>query len=369
MGINVVTCSASSIVGVNNFGDELLTKIYHAWVIEADPSVTVSHLAVDSHGILTRESRKQIEGASYLIFTGGGYFADGDFTFHHTIRRHLRALRNRRVYWTVFKLSRKLDLTCAVVGLEVGPLANPLYRRAVRNVLLSGRKVVVRNEESRVYARNLCGDALDVSVHLDAALAAASDFAAGEGVLARNPEDFNIGIHVHSVEGEITQADCMALIAQVVSHLPSGRQARLYYFHDQRKNGRHPSRSVRAERHVISAYPGTTPISYRSPEVTTRAVDAMDLLITSKLHLGIVARSLGVPVIALGGHPKIRRFYKSIGEEEVCGRSRDFISNGLPTQVTSCIGGDQARVAVSATYRESALSNRAAVRQLLKSMA
>ena len=45
-GVHVVTCSASSIVGIKNFGDELLTEIYRRWIVACDGPITASHLSV-----------------------------------------------------------------------------------------------------------------------------------------------------------------------------------------------------------------------------------------------------------------------------------------------------------------------------------
>ena len=367
MAMNVVTCSASSIVGINNFGDELLTQIYHGWVTEGDPSIRVSHLAVDGHGVLTRPARGQIEAASCLIFTGGGYFADG-YGFGHTLRRHARAMRNRRVYWTVFKLARRLGVPCAVVGLEVGPLANPPYRRAVTEILCAARKIVVRNEESRAYATKLCGDSVEVAFHLDAALAHLPGVGTDPAVVDRKSREFCIGVHVHSVNDEISGSDCVDLLRHLVAQVPSDHRARLFYLHDQRKRGHHPSRSKQAEEYFSSEFPGTASIPYLDPADTVAAVRAMDLLVTSKLHLGIVARALGVPVLAIGGHPKIRRFYESIEEGEVCGAPSEFSSIGLPRQVTTCLRGERRRIPIGETFRESAMANRSAIRDLVRTL-
>jgi polysaccharide pyruvyl transferase WcaK-like protein len=368
MGVRVVTCSASSIEGINNFGDELLTQIYHAWVAECDPSIQVHHLAVDGHGVLTRDARARIEAASCLVFTGGGYFADG-YGFSLTLKRHARALRNRQVYWTVFKRARSLGIPCGVLGLEVGPLANPLYRRAVREILSAAQVVVVRNEESQAYATKLCGgSSVEVAFHLDAALARIPAVSASSSGVDRDSGDFCVGVHVHSVDDEIAGRDCVDLLTRIVAQAPSDRRVRLFYFHDQRKRGTHPSRSKSAEEYFSNAYPGTESVSYTNPDATVAAIAEMDLIITSKLHLGIVARSFGVPVLAIGAHPKIRRFYESIEEGDVCGAPTEFSSAGLPRQVIACLSGERRRVPIGDTFRESAMANRSAIRDLVRTL-
>ena len=367
MDINVVTCSASSIVGINNFGDELLTQIYGDWVSECDPAISVTHLAVGGHGFLRREMRGLIEVASCLIYTGGGYFAEGQIV-GHSVRRHAAALRNRRVFWSVYKRARRFGVPCAVFGLEVGPLSNPPYRSAVREILGTAKKVIVRNAESGDYVRSLCGDSVAVGVQLDAALATPVGLQGDSSQADRNRSDFRVGIHVHSIDGDTPGDDCVALVEHIKSQLPSGRRVVPYYFHDQRKHGEHPSRSVRAEQDFSTVFPGLTSVPYVNPAGTMAAVRTMDLVITSKLHLGIVARSFGVPVLALGSLPKIRRFYESIEEGDACARPRSFILNGLPVSLVECLAEEQGRVPVGEPFRESASGNREAVRDLMATL-
>jgi polysaccharide pyruvyl transferase WcaK-like protein len=354
-------------VGINNFGDELLAQLYAHWIRESSPGSTVTHLEVDGRGILSRETCERIRRADCLIFTGGGYFADGDYASTYSLRRHLRAIRNRRVYWRVFKEAARQAVPCAVVGVEVGPLANPLYRDSVRRILSAARDVVVRNTESAEYAQGLCGKSF--AVNLDAALSGDFPPHAAAASLPAAQDEFKIGLHVHSLDGELSAADCTAMVERILSQLPPDREAKFFYFHDQRKKGAHPSRSVRAEEHFVSEYAGTTAIAYSTPEETARSVAGMDLLVTSKLHLGIVARSKGVPVLAIGGHPKIRRFYESIGEGAACGSPPAFATAGLPAFIADHLGGEAgARIPVANAARESALANRSFVASVVGSL-
>lgn len=365
MRSTIVTCSASSITGINNFGDELLTRLYGNWISSYAESCSAAHLEVDGHGVLSPEARGAIDSARGLFFTGGGYFADGDHLSRYALRRHLRAIRNRRVYWTVFRRARSGGIPCAVFGLEVGPLANPPYRRAVRRILRAARKVVVRNAESMAYARKLCGDDLEISVRLDAALSGAADTTGAEVPIEKAAGDFCIGVHIHNLEAGIAGEETVRLLRRVVDLVPADRRVRLFYFHDQRKQGHHPPRSVRAELHFASAFPGLTSVPYRSPAETTLAVTEMDLVVTSKLHLGIVARSRDVPVLAIGAHPKIRRFYETIGEGYACASASELLGGDLPDPLVAVLEGAMDRIPLGQEHRDSAFANRTEVWQVL----
>lgn len=371
--MRIVTCSASSIIGINNFGDELLTDVYSSWIRDCHPAIEVTHLAVNEYGRLTRRARQSIESAACLIFTGGGYFADGDHGSARQVRRHLRAMRNRMVYGSVFAYARQRNVPCAVFGLEVGPLANPLYRSCVKQILLSARAVVVRNEESRANAERICGGLVAPQVHLDAALSITRRSLSGEkdqesAAAGLQSQEAKVGLHVHSVDDDLDRSSSLEFITHIVSTLLRDRPIQLYYIHDQRKNGQHPSRSIRAEQLIVERFPGTRVLPYRGTAQMINEISAMDLLVTTKLHVGIVARGLDVPVIALGAHPKIRRFYEAIDEGDACW-SPKASSNGIAGSIPSVINSERrGRRPLDTAFRESALGNRDAVRQLIESI-
>jgi polysaccharide pyruvyl transferase WcaK-like protein len=375
MPIRIVTCSASSIAGIKNFGDELLTTIYHRWIEAGDPRARLSHLSLSQHGVLSRETRRDIDEASGLIFTGGGYFADGDAGPGHVVRCHVRALRNRRVYGTVFRRAQRRGLPCAVMGLEVGPLRNGPYRRAVREILSKSRVIVVRNEESRGNAQEILGVSRDIPVHLDAALTIARtdiERASANALPASGeirPDELKIGLHIHSMDGGTDQATVLALVRKILSQAPPQRHVRLYYIHDQTKRGDHPLRSVRAERIITRAFSGTIVVPYEGPAETLQALGAMHLLVTSKLHVGVVARGLEIPVLSVGGHPKIRRFYEALGEADACGSAARFAAAGVPERLEACLGSEwRARIPLPSSVRDSAWRNRDALTYFMRTL-
>lgn len=357
--MRIITCSASSIRGINNFGDELLTEMYHSWIREAVPGVEVVHLSIPQIGRLSQSQVASLRSAGSLIFTGGGYFADGDVGSRHVLRKHLRALRNRQVYWPVFQAAQRGAVSVAVFGLEVGPLANPFYRRSVRRILTGARTVVVRNKQSEVAVKQLCGRAKSVSVHMDAALAVATTQIATKVPDRRYSSDgtTRVGLHIHSLRDEREITAYREIVDLIRQHV-SPAETRFYYIHDQRKRDRHPGRSIRTERVVKAEYPDVVSISYDSARETVQRVAELDFLVTTKLHMGIVARSLGVPVLATGRHPKIGRFFESIGESDLW-RSVEAVSTaGLPERLShSLVRKDQSRMPVAAEHIASALEN------------
>lgn len=378
MSLRIVTCNASSIVGIRNFGDELLSDLYQSWITTTDVPATASHLSITQFGGLTNADRATLDDASCVIFTGGGYFADGDTGSRHQVRRHLRALRNRQVYWTVFRRAQRMGIPCAVMGLEVGPLTNPMYRRAVRKILTAAQMVVVRNEESRHHMSEILGVDRRAVVYLDSALAldrANLDEPSTNGSpFSKQPtegaNETRIGLHLHKLGGDVTEADCLSLVRNILSLACAKRPVRLFFIHDQLKNDTHPARSIRAQQVILNEFPETIVVPYHRPQDTVDTIGAMDLLVTTKLHVGVVGRALEVPVLSLGTHPKIRRFYESIGESDCCGSAQAFAAGSLPARFQSGLASGQGRIraGVSPQAKESAQANRDAIRDLLQGL-
>lgn len=56
-------------------------------------------------------------------------------------------------------------------------------------------------------------------------------------------------------------------------------------------------------------------------------LNEMDIIITHKLHVGVVGATLEKSVLSFAVHPKTKRFYKNIGEDERCINMKDVSSN------------------------------------------
>jgi polysaccharide pyruvyl transferase WcaK-like protein len=178
-----------------------------------------------------------------------------------------------------------------------------------------------------------------------------------------------VAIHVNRLEGRRHAVLLGRIVEEVVGRAPASRPTRLFFLHDQRKAGRHPSAAADAERLMQEVLSGAfAVIPYESPWTTVAHLGQMDLVLTTKLHVGVVARSLGVPVLAAGQHPKIKRFYQLLGEGDCVGDPEHFLRNGLPDRVLKSLTAPRkVRDPVNAKMAASAVGNRAAVRAIVGS--
>lgn len=370
--MRVVTCGASSIANINNFGDELLARIYQSWIEEWSPDIRTAHLEFDKRGRLTPESLSMLAGADLLVYVGGGYFGEGRGYGRYRLRRHLWAMRNDRIYGGVYRAAQRCGVKHVVLGLEVGPVTNRLYRRTITNILTEAEDVTVRNSESADFVNAWCGDRVRVKHHIDAALSVnRSEFGAGEltgqrTVAAERSGALLVGLHLHEISDSAVAMAFHKVMERV--EVAANRPVRFLYLHDQRKGGKHAPRSERAESMLRREQPTIETIPYRSPEETVGAISALDLVITTKLHVGIVGRALDVPVLSVPHHPKTVRFYRAIGEEQMCGRIQDFAKFGLPSQVVELLSqsSTSVRLEVNRSAKLDSLVNREVLHNTLR---
>jgi polysaccharide pyruvyl transferase WcaK-like protein len=377
MAFNIVTCNASSISGIQNFGDQLLQSMYSQWFKEIKSDVNLSHLSVGNFGEISSKTDKIISDSQRLVFVGGGYFGEGHYQglnfLNQIARKQSWGIRNTRVYGSVWQCARRYNIPCDVVGVEVGPISNPIYSQTVRRILSSSETLVVRNEESKNFAEKICGTNINPEVYIDAALTLESSSfrniynSSRSMLLSKNEDCFKLGIHIHALGDSQYNKNCIEIINLIISHIPKHQTIKLYYLHDLTKGGQHPKRSILAQDMFCQYFKDTIVIPYQGWQETVEAIDAMDLILTTKLHVGIAARALGVPTLSIPHHPKTIRFYKAIGELKYCKNVLDFIDNGLPSEILDILNSDllQIKKYVSNTCKQSAWANRQAVEKIL----
>ncbi len=74
-----------------------------------------------------------------------------------------------------------------------------------------------------------------------------------------------------------------------------------------------PSQPQRYEIQPETVLPNVVLHRYTDPAETCETIASLDLLVTSKLHLGVTALASGVPFVSYAGPPKARAFLSELG--------------------------------------------------------
>ncbi|WP_111656355.1 polysaccharide pyruvyl transferase family protein [Isoalcanivorax indicus] len=377
----VVFCGASSIYGIDNFGDQLLRDLYMSWVKEVCPKAEMEFLM--HKGLYSRKGDwvKSISSADLLVFNGGGYFGEKPFLNDGWIKKIIKkmawGLRNDDVYGSAFRIAEAQSVPVVISGVEVGPISNPIFRRVVARAINYSSYCCVRNGESHSNAISMAIKGKKVNLAVDSAMSIDRDRINDlypeslPSRVDRADRFFMLGLHVHELTDCADVNYFKGLVSKVRDEIPNGYELKIVVIHDQKKAGQHPARSADAERLLVNAIDIDHVLSYQEPGQLLKEVSELDLVITTKLHLGIVARSLSVPVISCPSHViKTKRFYDYIEELDFCDYNKEGFKDGLPEKLMMYLRSGQydgmcVKEAVKKSAKTSELNFKDAVSSLL----
>jgi polysaccharide pyruvyl transferase WcaK-like protein len=374
----ILLCGSSSICGFHNFGDELLRDLYHHWLTALLPDADIVMLKFrglfGSHADWT----SQFDQADALVYIGGGYFGEADHPGMNIFHRHLRtvywALRNHKLYGGAFRVAQQQRIPHAVAGVEVGPIHTGFYRKCVVKLLETADVCTLRTPESACYAEQYGVRRRDVRVCVDAVLSLAPETLPADAINERDKllahgSSFRLGLHLNSLGNAHWNARgrIVDLIQNLSHQLKKGTPISLYFIHDQAKNGEPPKSRVAAEHFFRSQFPNMIVLPYKGHWPLVGVLGGMNAVITTKLHVGITARALSVPVLSIPRHQKTPRFYRLIGEDWCCvpidRLSGEAIPSPLQNMLTNWKPGQL--LPVSRTARQSAQQNQAVLAEFV----
>lgn len=289
---------------MRNFGDTLLIKTACDWIKEMGyddiilPTVSSDKEAEEIGA--KRVSQDEWGEIDLLLYAGGGYFGEPNSDF---IGRNRWAYLN---YKRHVKLYQALNPKNTIVfGLGFGPISNPYLRKKVINIFKSSRLVYLRDEESMEYAKKYKYTRGNLNRGVDLALSVGL-----EKKIYQPSKNNVIGLHIPIVDKKLVNKYYLLFqnvinIGSVEIFCDAPKQTDLIN-HEDSFNYR------LLKRHNIKINP------YQGPEELINNLRRCRLIVTSKLHVGILAASMGIPVYSVPIHTKVERFYKQINYMEQC---------------------------------------------------
>lgn len=313
----------------NNFGDLLLMKIYENWIratVDADvvyPMVPKnqlnkfkSHFPKASVGLRQRKSWKA------LFYAGGGHFGEPNSNARSVysnswnqrfFKRHV--LPAELCLWS--------SIPYAISGVGVGPLSNFWVRQEVKRIFFNAKTLSVRDTDSKQFVQNVLRIGSDVEVIPDAALTITKS-----DIPEKIIENINsllkpyqgmllLGIH-HPREflGENFQAKFLR--ASLLASLASAPDVMPVVFAD---NGRSDcSEPCENLAKLIQTHTGRKclTVPFQGVWETVALISRLSAVLSTKLHVGIVAYALGVYCESFAMHSKVIRFYSQIDRSSQC---------------------------------------------------
>ena len=244
-----------------------------------------------------------------LVFISGGYFVGPS---SHAYFDEFKLIA--RYFKPAFRFM-KMNKPIYVLGVGAGPFDSRPYSKKAKKVLNYAAPITVRNIESKRFCEEY-GVASSIEVTADTALVVRQYLDKYKTDVPKFEIEAGKKMLLFHIDSNATVKDKFRrIIAPAVKRfLETNTEYRLYLAADGVKDEK-----LYSDYRQIFADMNPTVLIYDDPWVLTRQIERADLIITTKLHMGIVGSTLGSSVVSFPFIPnKTRRFYNQINESERC---------------------------------------------------
>ncbi|CAI6087750.1 polysaccharide pyruvyl transferase family protein [Cohnella sp. JJ-181] len=297
----------------HNFGDILLmalyTKAIKAYVPNSQVSLpfateeTRKIIGADLNGVNT------LLNANSLVYGGGGYFGEPS---HNKLRWGYRNIIRHVPPAKIISSKRK---EYAIIGVGVGPISNRLARNMLIGVCHKASVLAVRDEESKSYLIDYGIDPDKIKVTADVVISLKSDdipvYALKEAkrIISNSKRAKKVAVHIQNFEYPET---IKIVKEEVVEFSKRNDDVEILLLSDGFKI---PRASYEINRELPQE---SSIVQYSDPWIFTALLGLLDLVVTTKLHVGITSTALGRPVLSFPVHSKTPRFFNQINASDRC---------------------------------------------------
>lgn len=257
---------------------------------------------------LNYDKKYNLSEINGLICISGGYFCGNDHNIKNYIIRYLMYFR-----LCIKCIQKKIPI--AIIGIEIGIPRNILMRKIQGYILKRCSLLVVRNEESfknlEVYGvkNAICTTDTAHAIVKNLRLDNKTKRAYKKLFIHIDPSCIN---------------DQKKLINVINTFLKKHPEYNVYLGTDQKSN----NEEVLIDYLNLIKCEHKQLVPYDYPTQLCTTLNDMDLIITPKLHVGIVGATLSKSVISFSIHSeKIKRFYKQLNEENRTLAMNEFDEN------------------------------------------
>jgi len=247
-----------------------------------------------------------------LVFAPGGYFGEPNVKGLKLLRWRIRYLL-KHAYLGV--LARLFHKPYAIIGIGAGPLNFWLGRIVTRYIFNGANVITVRDYESYDFIKSLgvknknIEICVDLVVHYIKEMMLDNRILNANGFILDNTKKY-ILFHIS------TGGDKVSIVSEAIKK----------YINEKRINCKiiictdfNLDIEEKLINNVIENFENYDyeVLKYDVDKLSS-IISISDLIITFKLHVGIVAAALGKSVISIPVHHKVKRFYNQINESNRC---------------------------------------------------
>lgn len=330
-------------ISASNFGDCIFADLFYntikrnlpddnIWFYDKPPYGISNYLReqLNYDYIMSDEDYKKVD---VLVYISGGYFGEDEKSLKKSIIRYKRYVTLGNKY-----ISRNIPIL--VVGLEVGPIYYRFLKKGIERILRNAKVLTVRNRDSLQY----CKERMSVN---NAILTQDTAIQIARGEVPGNydylddlfvPEKKSIFLHVpYNPKSERYIEN---ILQPVIKFCKVHKEYYIIYGMDNLEQT--------SIKEFVQLYFEKEPIivkhyNYKSYWEMCMLLSRVDLIVTTKLHVGIVGSSFGKAIISTPVHRfKTERFYNEIGfQKNTCSfysltpdRMSDLLEENYKSNVT-----------------------------------
>ena len=303
-------------INTSNYGDFLFAAIFSNALMKC--GIEVEYYSHPKYGISDffanhlgytpdrLHYRAVMKNCDALVYISGGYFLSH--------KKPMDEFTHTKRFLTPGLFFMKNDKPIYILGIGAGPFYKGPFSKKAKQLLQYASAVTVRNDESKEYCLSL-GVERDIPVTADTALVL-RDYL-NNTITERSwhpaePEKKMFLFHIDCNRSVRKKLKKIAVPA-IKSFLDTHKDYALYLTSD----GVMPKSLYDEYATMFKPY-STHILEYDDPWVLTRQIEKADLIMTTKLHMGIVGSVFGCSVVSFPWHLKTQRFYKQIGEKDRC---------------------------------------------------
>lgn len=305
----IALCGATS---GSNFGDMLFALMFVEYLEKSFSDieaffVSASKFASEQVGLPTRGLLDTLK-ADALVYISGGYF--GETPKESTIRAVRRFFR----YYFLGLVMRALGKPVAIIGVGSGVLNRWFLRLPVVAICNGASAIAVREIQSKEFLKNY-GVISDIAVTSDSAQCISSAFFSGIYKADQNSIESSgrkiVLVHYTRMSFSYNYPDLILAALQKTLFLDDSYTFVLCHDGDW----------IDSELNDLAAqFPEgrTRTHKYKGPVDLLQMINRSNIVITPKLHVGIIGCTFGKVLLSFPYHPKVQRYYQQIGFADHC---------------------------------------------------
>ncbi len=296
-----------------NFGDYLFAKIFYEELTRAGhnvffynfPKIGISTFFKENLNYTKHLGVGELLRANALVYISGGYFGERSATKKETIIRYLRYIP----IGSFFKLFKKHIF---IIGVGGAPISSKILRnKFVKLINYSDLTIFRDNRTTEYYLKHGANNDIQTSTDTAIFLSKIINVNNNTGIELSNKK--HIFLHI-SGDKKTDEQIIKIVIPAINEFLNYNENWDIIIGND----------NICKNSHIQIIYDkiNTTKkyiYNYNDPLQLYNLLGNMNIVLTPKLHVGIVSASLKKSVISFPYHPeKTTRFYKQIGYPERC---------------------------------------------------